>query len=185
MPRRATPETTDDATLLREAQKDVRPLARAERVHHALPRAKPIARQRLADEQRVLNESLHAELSDESGLDTGEELSFLRDGLARDILRKLRRGHWIIQDHLDLHGSNTDQARALVVDFLNENLRRGHRCVRVVHGKGLGSKNREPVLKKKVGKWLAQREEILAYCQAKPQDGGAGAMLVLLKSPNK
>jgi DNA-nicking Smr family endonuclease len=185
MVKRIAPEATDETALLREALKDVSPLPDAGRVHHALPRAKPIARQRIADEQRALRESLSAELSDETGPQTGEELSFLREGLATDILRKLRRGHWVIQDHLDLHGSTSEQARALVVDFLAHNLLRGHRCVRIVHGKGLGSKNREPVLKKKLANWLAQREEVLAYCQAKSQDGGAGAALVLLKSPKR
>jgi DNA-nicking Smr family endonuclease len=183
--KRLIPIPADETSLLREALKDVSPLPDRGRVRHALPRAKPIARQRILDEQRALRESLLAEISDENGPDTGEELSFLREGLASDVLRKLRRGRWVIQDHLDLHGANTEQARALVVTFLNQNLLRGHRCVRIVHGKGLGSKNREPVLKKNVGKWLAQRQEILAYCQAKQVDGGSGALLVLLKSPNR
>jgi len=185
MVRPATPESTDETSLLREALKDVAPLPDPGRVRHALPRAKPVARQRIADERRALVESLLVGISDETGPDTGEELAFLREGLASDVLRKLRRGKWVIQDHLDLHGSTSDQAREMVVIFLNENLARGHRCERIVHGKGLGSKNREPVLKKKVAKWLAQRQEVLAYCQAKQQDGGAGALLVLLKSPHR
>jgi DNA-nicking Smr family endonuclease len=185
MVKRSATEPTDETALLLEALKNVSPLPDTGRVSHVLPRAKPIARQRIADEQSVLRESLSSDLSDETGPQTGEELSFLREGLATDVLRKLRRGHWVIQDHLDLHGSTSEEARALVVDFLAHNILRGHRCVRIVHGKGLGSKNREPVLKKKLATWLAQRQEVLAYCQARSQDGGSGAALVLLKSPKR
>jgi len=97
------------------------------------------------------------------------------------VLRRLRRGHWVIQEELDLHGLTVNEAHALLSSFLNQCVRRGLRCVRIVHGKGLRSKNREPVLKRKVAGWLIQREEILAYCQARQADGGSGAVVVLLK----
>jgi DNA-nicking Smr family endonuclease len=96
-------------------------------------------------------------------------------------LRKLRSGTWVIQNQLDLHGLDRHEARAALVDFLSGCVKRGVRCVRVIHGKGLGSKNREPVLKTKVKHWLTQRDEVLAYCQARPVDGGSGAVVVLLK----
>ena len=96
-------------------------------------------------------------------------------------MRQLRRGHWVIQDELDLHGLTTAQARPLLVEFLNDCRRAGFRCVRIVHGKGLRSKNREPVLKGKVAGWLMQRDEVLAFCQARPTEGGGGAVIVLLR----
>jgi DNA-nicking Smr family endonuclease len=133
------------------------------------------------DEQAALAESLSGPLSIDDAIESGEELAFLRDGLSRQLLRKLRRGHWVVEDSLDLHGMNRVEAAASVAAFLRRCLARGVRCVRIVHGKGLGSRNREPVLKGKVRKWLAMRDEVLAFCQAPPSDGGGGAVLVLLK----
>jgi DNA-nicking Smr family endonuclease len=114
-------------------------------------------------------------------METGEELTFLRDGLPRDTLRKLRRGHWAIQDEIDLHGLNRDEARACLCEFLKACIKRKLRCLRIVHGKGLRSPRREPVLKSKMNQWLAQRDEVLAFCQAPESAGGAGALLLLLK----
>ena len=102
--------------------------------------------------------------------------------LGADVVRKLRRGHWVLQDELDLHGARSDEARELVGDFLRDALRRGLRCVRVIHGKGLGSKDRQPVLKGKVRKWLMQRDEVIAFCSARAADGGSGAVVVLLRA---
>ena len=149
-----------------------------------LPRRKiaPVARQRHRDERAALAESLSDHPFWDVGVETGDELVFLRDGIAAHTLRKLRRGHWVIQDELDLHGYTTSEARGAVAQFLHDCLRDGARCVRIVHGKGLRSKNREPVLKSKVANWLRQREEVLAYCQARQADGGGGAVMVLLKS---
>ena len=98
------------------------------------------------------------------------------------MLRRLRRGHWVVQAGLDLHGLNRHQAALHVAEFLHSAVHRGLRCVRIVHGKGYGSKNREPVLKGKLRHWLAMRDEVLAYCQAPDHDGGSGALLVLLKA---
>ena len=102
--------------------------------------------------------------------------------MPRLTLRKLRRGHWVVQAQLDLHGMTSDEARMNLVAFLNACKKNGHRCIRIIHGKGLGSKNREPVLKIKVRNWLMQRDEILAFTQARQVDGGGGAVVVLLKS---
>ena len=131
---------------------------------------------RSRDEAAALAESLAGPFSLDDALESGEALSYLREGMARETLRKLRRGHWAIQDGIDLHGLNRDQAAAIMVDFLNQCVARGRRCVRIVHGKGLG------ILKAKLGNWLPQREEILAFCQAPANEGGSGALLVLLKT---
>ena len=142
-----------------------------------------VAVQSLLDEHAALaREPRRGDSTPSSALETGEEAAFVRDGLSRQVLRKLRRGHWVVQAELDLHGMTRAEARAAVADFLREAVRRARRCVRIVHGKGLGSKNREPVLKGKVRGWLAQREEVLAFCQAPAPQGGSGAMLVLLRA---
>ncbi len=113
-------------------------------------------------------------------METGDELVYLKLGLSRDLLRKLRRGHWVAQDELDLHGLNQVQARLMLGEFLAECRRRHLRCVRIIHGKGLRSPNREPVLKHKLNQWLPRCQEILAYSQAPQNLGGSGALLVLL-----
>jgi DNA-nicking Smr family endonuclease len=180
-----SPPEADDDTLLREALKGVAPLPSSGKAQLRVPRPEPVPVQRLRDDHKVLEDSLSDTIPLEVGLETGEELVFLRDGLSSQVLRKLRRGHWSIQDHLDLHGLRSAEARTLLVVFLNEALDRGLRCVRIVHGKGFGSKNAEPVLKRKVGNWLAQRDEVLAFVQARPEDGGGGAVLVLLKAKGR
>lgn len=172
----------DDNERLESLLPDVMRIADHGRV--VLPRKTiaPIARQRLRDEKEALAESLSDHSAWDIGAETGDELVFLRDGLPLQTLRKLRRGHWVIQDELDLHGHTTVEARTAVAAFFQACLRDGARCVRIIHGKGLRSKNREPVLKTKVAIWLRQREEVLAFCQAKQTDGGSGAVIVLLKS---
>jgi DNA-nicking Smr family endonuclease len=129
-----------------------------------------------------LKESLSDEFNVDTLLDTDEALSYARNGIGPDTLRKLRRGHWVIQGQLDLHGMRRDEAREALGEFLRAALRRGQRCVRVIHGKGLGSVNKEPVLKNKVRAWLVQKEEVIAFCQARAADGGSGALVVLLKA---
>jgi DNA-nicking Smr family endonuclease len=172
----------EDSELLRAALADVKPLAPANRASLIRPKPLPIAVQRQRDEQEALQDTLSDNPAWEQGLETGEELLFRRDGLSQEHIRKLRRGHWKIQDHLDLHGLIATEARTLTAAFLARAIRSGLRCVRIVHGKGLSSPNREPVLKKKLSGWLAQREEVLAYCQAPQNEGGGGAVLVLLRA---
>jgi len=171
-----------EANLFRQSIGAVAPLRATGKVAHTPPQPEPIARQRLADEQAALAQSLSDEFSIESLLETDEGLSYARAGIGQEIVRKLRRGHWVTQSQLDLHGMRTDEAREALAEFLRNATRRGLRCVRVIHGKGLGSVNREPVLKKKVRNWLVQKEEVLAFCQARAADGGAGAVMVLLKA---
>lgn len=171
----------DDLALFRSAVKDARPL-KPGRLHHAPPKPKPVARQFLRDEHQALVDSLSDDYIPAHELESGEELLYLREGHAPNILSRLRRGHWVVQASLDLHGLVTEEARLYVAEFLADCKKRGVRCVRIVHGKGLGSRNREPVLKHKLRSWLMQRDEVIAYAQARPADGGSGAVIVLLKA---
>jgi len=171
----------EDAALFRAAVGDAVPLRTPPRRAPSAAPEPAVPVQSLLDEHAALRESLDAGLDPDSALETGEEAAFLREGLARQVLRKLRRGHWVVQDELDLHGMTRPEAREAVAAFVRDAVRRTRRCVRIVHGKGLGSKNREPVLKGKVRVWLAQREEVLAFCQAPAPQGGSGAVLVLLR----
>jgi len=171
-----------DIRLFRESLANVVPLADPGRIVHAHTRPKPVPTQRRRDEQAALADSLSDHIAWNADIETGEELSFLRNGISQQTLRKLRRGYWVTQDELDLHGNTSIEARARLVEFLNYCLKNGMRCVRIIHGKGMRSKNREPVLKTKVANWLMQRDEVLAFCQARRSDGGSGAVMVLLKS---
>lgn len=177
-----TPIDETDRDLFRQAVAGAKPLPHHGKVLRKKEAPPPYPVQSYLDEQEVLRESLAQGWSAEDWLDTGDEPNFLRPGLSRQVLRKLRSGAWVIQNQLDLHGLDRYEAREALADFLKSCVKRGVRCVRVIHGKGLGSKNREPVLKTKVKHWLAQRDEVLAYCQARPVDGGSGALVVLLKA---
>ncbi len=188
-PRSASVEPEEkEKELLRAALADVQPLAPANRASLIRPKPHPVAAQRQRnDEQQVPlgGDTLSDSPAWQQGLENGEELLFRRDGLSQQHIRKLRRGHWKIQDHLDLHGLIATEARALTAAFLAHAIHNGLRCVRIVHGKGLSSPNREPVLKKKLSGWLAQRDEVLAYCQAPLTEGGGGAVLVLLRGSSR
>lgn len=156
------------------------PLRTHGRVVHAPAPALPEPRQRLRDEQAVLHESLSDEFDASTLLEVDDALSFRRPGIGPDVPARLRRGHWAVQGQIDLHGLRSDEAREALGAFLRDARRAGWRCVRVVHGKGLGSPGRAPVLKRKVHSWLVQKDAVLAFVQARPLEGGAGALLVLL-----
>jgi len=157
------------------------PLRRAGHAAPERPRPAPQARQRERDDAAVLVEAISDGFDAESLLDTDDALSFRRRGVGIDVVRKLRRGVWVLQGEIDLHGLRRDEARERLSAFLHEATRSGKRCVRVVHGKGHGSPGREPVLKGKVKSWLVQRSEVLAFTYARAADGGHGALIVLLK----
>ena len=141
-----------------------------------VPRVMPFQQ----DEKTVLIEAISDEFDVGTLLDVDDLLSFRRPGIGPDVTRKLRRGDWSIQRQLDLHGLRRDEARERLSFFIREAHKQGIRCVRVVHGKGLGSPGKAPVLKSRVHSWLVQKQEVLAFVQAKPADGGDGALLVLL-----
>lgn len=169
-----------DQSLFASAVGAVQPLRSTGRVTHVLPAPSPLPRQRQRDEAAVLRESLSDEFDASTLLDTDEQLSFRRPGIGPDVPARLRRGQWAVQAEIDLHGLRTDAAREALGQFLHQARRAGLRCVRVVHGKGLGSPGGVPVLKGKVHAWLVQKQSVLAFVQAKPLEGGAGALLVLL-----
>jgi DNA-nicking Smr family endonuclease len=121
---------------------------------------------------------------DESDIVTGEELFFTRTGIQNNVLRKLKRGQFSIEEELDLHGKTSAEAKILVAEFLLYCTQTNLRVVRIIHGKGRGSFNKQPVLKFKVNHWLQQRDEVLAFCSARQVDGGTGAIYVLLKRKN-
>jgi DNA-nicking Smr family endonuclease len=174
-----------ERTLFVRAAGDVKPLrehhARHKRVSLAPEQPAPVPVQQQLDEQRVLREAISDEFDATTLLDVDEALSFRRPGVGIDVTRKLRRGGWSIQGEIDLHGLRRDEAREALAAFLRDSGKRGWRCVRVVHGKGLGSPGKTPVLKGKVQSWLMQKDEVLAFVQARADEGGAGAVVVLLR----
>lgn len=172
-----------EAEAFRDAVADVEPLQPPNRIAPPRPDVAPIARQFLEDEREALAASLSDEIDVERLLEHDEKLSFRRPGISQDTLARLRRGQWVAQARLDLHGLRREEARDAVARFLPQAVRDGLRCVRIIHGKGLGSIDRKPVLKDKVLRWLVQRDEVIAFCQAPPHAGGSGALLVLLRPP--
>lgn len=141
----------------------------------------PAPLQRIADEARALREALSDEVDIGSLLDTDAGLSFRRPGIGADVTQNLRKGKWALQRAVDLHGLRTDDAREALGAFIRDAHQQGIRCVRVIHGKGLGSPGKTPVLKDKVQRWLVQKSEVLAFVQAQPTQGGDGALVVLLQ----
>jgi len=174
-----------ERTLFVRAAGNVQPLAehraRHQRVQLPTEQPPPIAIQQQLDDVRVLREAISDEFDATTLLDTDDALSFRRPGVGIDVTRKLRKGAWSIQGEIDLHGLRRDEAREALGEFLRESLKRGWRCVRVVHGKGLGSPGKTPVLKGKVHSWLVQKNEVIAFVQARADEGGAGALVVLLR----
>jgi DNA-nicking Smr family endonuclease len=162
----------------------VQPIPEKARVLNLGKRPEPRPLQQDLDDQAALQESMSDEFDVSTLLDVDDQLSFRRPGIGTDITRKLRKGEWSLQGQLDLHGLRSDEAREALGQFVRDAKRMGWRCVRVVHGKGLGSPGKEPVLKSKVQRWLVQKNEVLAFVQAKPSDGGAGALVVLLGPSN-
>ncbi len=177
---------TTSGVVLEQVFADVTPLVPTNRARLLKPKPSTRPVQRLADEAAALTASKFGNEPSPAAWDIGQELeahqTFLRNGLGTDVLTKLRRGHWVVQSEIDLHGMTATEAHDALADFLEHARARGSRCVRVIHGKGLSSPNREPVLKGKVRRWLAHWDDVLAYCEAQRNAGGSGAVLVLLKA---
>lgn len=169
------------SNLFQAAIGAVQPLAQPQRAALQPAPPPPLPRQSEQDEAAALKQTMSDEMDIASLLDTDEMLSFRRPGIGSDVTQKLRRGKWTIQQQIDLHGLRSDEAREALGSFVRDMHKKGLRCVRVIHGKGLGSPGKTPVLKDKVQRWLVQKDEVLAFVQAQPHQGGAGALLVLLK----
>ena len=172
--------TEDDIDEFRRAVSGAKPLRSEERVPHESARPMPRARFSRADERKVLAESL------EDDIDTlhhgyGDALRFHRPSVGRRTMRKLARGAYSVQAEIDLHGMTLDEARPRLADFISYNAMQGNLCVRVVHGKGLGSGDRGPVLKNAVNRWLRKWDSVLAFVSTRQVDGGTGAIYVLLQ----
>lgn len=177
---KAAKQVASDRDLFIRAAGTVQPLPDKRHVLHKKELSVPTAMQYQKDEKAVLKEAISDEFDVSTLLDTDDHLSFRRPGIGVDVTRKLRRGDWSIQRQLDLHGLRRDDAREALGQFIRDAHKHGIRCVRVVHGKGLGSPGKVPILKSRVHSWLVQKNEVLAFVQAKPADGGAGALVVLL-----
>lgn len=173
-------DADDDRALFRLALNGVRLAPPSSRVPEHTPTPQPVPRQFHADELAALREMLDE--PDPELLEHGETLSYRVAGVQDSVLRRLRRGHYRIEAELDLHGHNRERAKLALVQFLSRCQDRDQRCVRIIHGKGHGSPNSGPVLKLAVAGWLRKRQDVLAYCSARPVDGGSGAVYVLLRA---
>ena len=169
------------ARLFRAAVRGVKPLAGGTPAT-ARPKPRPHARFTRADRAAVLKESLGAEPPDPA-LAGGEELVYQRPGVQSAVVRRLRRGEYRIEREIDLHGMTVAEAKQALRQFLIDALCAQVRCVRIVHGKGLRSGHRGPVLKSAVSAVLRRTGAVLAFVSARPADGGTGALYVLLTPP--
>jgi DNA-nicking Smr family endonuclease len=183
--REFAPPSDAERMLFRTAVADATPLVDTTRVAHAIARPSAIPRKTQADEKAALLASQLAmnpsPMSWDVGVDIEDEQSYLRAGVNPDLLRKLRRGQWTIQGELDLHRHTQEEAHAAIAEFVRSARDKEWRCVRIIHGKGLSSHMKIPVLRSKVRRWLQQKDEVLAYYEPRPNGGGSGAVLVLLR----
>jgi DNA-nicking Smr family endonuclease len=169
----------EDSALFRKMVGDAQPLKQDGFItEKPKPRAHPAKTE--ADNLAVIEEMMSGDF-DSSSLERGDELLYTRPGVQNNILKKLRRGHYKIEAELDLHGMTVDNAKIALIDFLNQCTVRSQRCVRIIHGKGLGSINKQPILKNKLNQWLQKMDVAQAFCSARPADGGTGAIYLLLK----
>lgn len=181
MQRDSFQKMTNEENVFRDAVKGVKPLKiKSPKIQKDIEKPKPIAKKFLDDEKKALLDSLSDEfILPES--ESGEELRYLKKGHSPDILKKLKKGYWVTQKSIDLHGLVSEEAKSYIVNFISDCKKRKVRCVKIIHGKGLRSLNKEPVLRNKVKNWLIQKDEVIAYIEAPRHDGGSGAVLVLLK----
>ncbi|QBB71359.1 SMR domain protein [Pseudolysobacter antarcticus] len=179
--KRSPKPSPEDVDLFHAAVGPLRRL-RTTQVAIETARREPVPEQFLKDEASVSTE-LMTSLIDPAEIEVGEELSYLKAGVASRVLRQLKRGHFSIDDEFDLHQMTAVVAREAIASFLNECRRERRLCVKIIHGKGLRSKADGPVLKRLTDRMLRQRDDVLAYASAKSAEGGTGAVLVLLKRP--
>lgn len=176
------PNNDEDLFRAEMAGDGVVPLIVPARATMKKARPKPIPFKRIEDDLAIPGEMMSDTSGWDADIENGDLITFKRTGLPTDVLRKLKRGQWIVQASLDLHGLTTDGARTELGRFLARARHGGIRCVRIVHGKGTRSPNNVAVIRNKVRLSLSRRDEVLAFCDATSADGGAGAVIVLLKS---
>jgi DNA-nicking Smr family endonuclease len=168
--------------LFKKAVQDVSPIKRKDTVdiYSQKPKPKPIAKKLIEDEKKVLRDALSDNFESIDYFLARDELFYLKKGHSPEIIKKLRSGSWVVQNSIDLHGLTSDEAKIALVDFILFCKQKDLRCIRIIHGKGYNSKNKEPVLKNKVKKWLIQKQEVICFIQAPNYDGGSGALITLL-----
>lgn len=185
---RARAATPDDLASFKRAMSSATPLKTSKKVVHQAP-AQAISP---AVAQRRASATGEASVRADQGVSDGGNIApllsengtaFVRHDAAPDTARNLKRGQWRAGAELDLHGLRLEQARHAVLSFMDECLEHGIRCLRIVHGKGYGSQGLEPVLKDKVKTWLVQKPEVMAFTEAAEREGGAGALVVLMRAP--
>ncbi len=174
-------KSQNDSLSFAELLGNVKVLANQDKVVHETPKPRPVPQQSHRDEQKVMQELLISP-NEHEDMQAGDSLSYVKAGIQKQVFRKLKRGQYSIEAELDLHGLTRLEAQQQLNEFVNECREYGLRCVRIIHGKGYGSSNQGPVIKPLVNQWLQRRDEILAFCSARPADGGTGAVYVLIKS---
>lgn len=152
-----------------------------DRVTPYRPKVKPVPTQRLVDDENVMRELLAAD-DESTSLESGDELTYLKSGYPPKLLKRLRRGEFSIQDELDLHGYFAQEAKPAVHAFINEAAASDVSAIRIIHGKGLHSKHKKPVLKNLILGWLRKNQYVIAVCSTPANDGSTGAIYVLLKT---
>lgn len=172
-----------DDDIFRKAVSGVSPIKRKDTVdtYSQRKKPKPVAKQLIQDEKKVLIDALSDNFESIDYFLARDELFYLKKGHSPDIVRKLRNGTWVVQESIDLHGLTSEEAKIALVDFISLCKQKTIRCIRIIHGKGYNSKNKEPVLKNKVKKWLIQKEEVICFIQAPNHDGGSGVLITLLE----
>lgn len=178
----SNPEDNDDIAFFRQAMQDVKPLSQ-DTVAPYRPKLKAIPKQRQLDDEQVKIDML-SDWGDSVEWETGVEMEYQRAGVQHRVMAKLRRGAYSIQAELDLHGMRVPEARAALSSFFSDCREQAWHCIRLIHGKGRGSPDQQPVLKRKLNHWLRDHDAVLAFCAARPFDGGSGALYVLLKRRN-
>lgn len=170
----------EDSELFRNSVGPIKPLRKTDRVRStgSRPEARPLKTREA--EAEVLQEMASGNI-DPAEVETGEELSYRRPGIQMQLFKRLRRGQYIVEAELDLHGLTSALARRELTEFLQACRHHNRRCVRIIHGKGRGSREGKPILKNHVNRWLRLRDEVLAFCSARQVDGGTGAIYVLLR----
>jgi DNA-nicking Smr family endonuclease len=176
-PREDAEDAPDDAALFRDAIGPVRELP-PRPAPPEKPRPRPTPRMAQRDEAEATSEFRRALTTD--ALEAGDALAYRRDAIPPRTLQRLRRGHYAAQDELDLHWADASQAEAMLREFLNHARQHGLGCVRVIHGKGLHGDSSAPVLKNLVDRLLRHRADVLAFASAPANQGGTGAVLILL-----